>query len=408
MMFIAIFYGNNHSKQTMEQHQMKIVFLGVTGFPYKVGAEIVRIRLLAKALSENGGLIFAISRKCFSSNKRIPKVGHINLVTYIFAAGKPKEKVGRLKKALLNIKGTALEIIMLKRLKIDAAILSSRDFWLLLHYKLWSMILGYKIILNYTELNSALRNRNKNPIKVLNDRLFEKYAFKLLDGIMPISEMLAILAIKQNPGISFYKIPVLVDFTEFVKTHDIHEKYFIYCGRTSYFYIIDFIIKAFDFIQDSSIRLKFVLYGRGKDSERIKAEILQSPKRDLIDVYSELEYGELINLYLNAIGLLIPLKSILKDKARFPHKIGEYSATGRPIITTNIGEIKYYFTDMQNALVAESFDFQLYAEKMEYAINHPETMTTIGDNAKQTGLKYFDYKKHGYPLMQFIEKTVRQ
>jgi glycosyltransferase involved in cell wall biosynthesis len=94
----------------------------------------------------------------------------------------------------------------------------------------------------------------------------------------------------------------------------------------------------------------------------------------------------------------------LKDEARFPHKIGEYTAANRPIITTDFGEIKYYFKDMENALIADQFDPLLYAGKMEFAMNHPEIMKTIVENARLTGLKYFHYKNHGIALRKFIEK----
>ena len=53
-------------------------------------------------------------------------------------------------------------------------------------------------------------------------------------------------------------------------------------------------------------------------------------------------------MYKNATAHLIPLSNSIQDTARFPNKISEYLASAKPIITTDVGEIKHYFKDMDN------------------------------------------------------------
>ena len=77
------------------------------------------------------------------------------------------------------------------------------------------------------------------------------------------------------------------------------------------------------------------------------------------------------NYYKNAKALLIPLRPITQDEARFPHKIGEYLASGNPAISTNYGEIKHYFKDQETMLIADSYQINDFAGKMQYILDFP-------------------------------------
>ena len=76
-------------------------------------------------------------------------------------------------------------------------------------------------------------------------------------------------------------------------------------------------------------------------------------------MFSNLTNRALNDLYKNAIALLIPLRPTLQDEARFPHKIGEYLASGNPVISTNYGEVKHYFQDGHDMLIASRYDKEL-------------------------------------------------
>ncbi|HEX9007231.1 MAG TPA: glycosyltransferase, partial [Bacteroidota bacterium] len=80
----------------------------------------------------------------------------------------------------------------------------------------------------------------------------------------------------------------------------------------------------------------------------------------------------------DAYGLLIPLRPTDQDRARFPHKIGEYCGASRPVITTNIGEIAYRFTNGLNAFVAEHYDLAEYAAAIEDCLSDPSRADAVG------------------------------
>ena len=107
--------------------------------------------------------------------------------------------------------------------------------------------------------------------------------------------------------------------------------------------------------------------------------------------------------YRQALALLIPLRDTIQDRARFPHKIGEYLASGVPIVTTRYGEIEHYFTDGENAIVSKSYDLQEYADKMKYVLDYPAEARKIGEKGRELGKQIFDYRKQGTSLLNFIQ-----
>ena len=67
-------------------------------------------------------------------------------------------------------------------------------------------------------------------------------------------------------------------------------------------------------------------------------------------------------------------------------------ASGNPVISTSYGEMKYYFTDEINILLAKSYDKDLFAEKMQFVLENPELARKIGCEGKKEAMKLFDYR----------------
>jgi glycosyltransferase involved in cell wall biosynthesis len=93
-----------------------------------------------------------------------------------------------------------------------------------------------------------------------------------------------------------------------------------------------------------------------------------------------------------------------EDKARFPHKISEYCASGRPIIVNKVGEINNYF-DNTNAYLCSGYDEQEFADAMQKIISEPEQANIIARKSYETGYVVFNYKTYSNSLISlFIEK----
>ncbi|MGB8491608.1 MAG: glycosyltransferase, partial [Bacteroidales bacterium] len=114
-------------------------------------------------------------------------------------------------------------------------------------------------------------------------------------------------------------------------------------------------------------------------------------------VTTRIPYNELVRLYKTAAALIIPLRNKDQDRARFPHKLGEYCASARPIITDRVGEICNYF-DETNSYLCQDYDKLEFSKAMINVLEYPEQAGRIGRNGYLTGLKHFNYSSYSKNL----------
>lgn len=386
-----------------------VVYLGCPGFPYGL-AEIQKIILISKSLVFTGNHVTVINNKGEHNQKNHPDLqvtGEYQGIEYVYTSGEQFRNPDFIKRNILKIKGIINEFLFLRKRKkenkLDVAILSTHSFNAVLYYRILSRIIGFKVILNYVEFYSGVKKSWNQPRKWANDELFDKVGPSLSDGILPISEFLINHLNKVVPGKPYLKIPGLTEFERY-NGIEIKEgpKYFLFCGAASYREVIEFVIDAYSEMNNTSIFLYIVTNGTAEAVNGIKDYANSKPQKDFIKFFSKLSEKDLFTNYKNASALLIPLRNTFQDIARFPHKFGEYLGSGNPVITTNYGEVRKYFRDKENMLIAETYDVKQYAEKMQYVLDNPAQVKQIGINGRQTALPLFDYKAKAPEIDEFI------
>ncbi len=394
----------------MSEIKPHIVFLGQDGYPCGL-AEIQKIRLIARSLVLAGCDVTIVNRlwilgKC-PDNFTAEKSGTFEGVDYTFACGTPFRPHRFIERTLRRIISVLNEIKILWRLnkkrRIESAIISIGSFWDVLYYWIISRLFSFTIVLTITELFTQMR-RIKNPIIYFDAWLVDKFAFRIVDGNLPINEFFIERIKTYRKGKPYLKVPVLVDLSRFdgIKREP-YEKYLLFCGSLAYLEVIKFIINAFDYCHTTDeIFLYFVVNGSPIHFLGLKSIISNSKRRGFIRVFSNLSEQELSRLYVNAYALLIPIRPNLQDKARFPHKIGEYCASGRPIITTNYGEIRTYFEHSKTAIITSSYSETEYANVIDLTLSNSNLADEVGMNGKHLAEKEFDYKLYGEKIKHFI------
>jgi glycosyltransferase involved in cell wall biosynthesis len=285
---------------------------------------------------------------------------------------------------------------------VNIMVISTLDVHEMVFHYLLARIFAYTLVMNYVEYSPAVCK--KNSIKdTLNRVLFEKYAVNAVDGILAISDFLLLTAKRIKPQAKVLKIPVMCDFNKFEEEQVRTESsYFLYCGSTAYIDVCKFVLRSFDLLHNQSINLHLVLNGPESELSRCR-QLIQGIRRCAhVKMFTNLPYSDLVRQYKNATGLLIPLRPNEQDRARFPHKIGEYTASRKPIITTDIGEIPRYFKDGQSAYIAQGYDQRNYAEQMQKVLSDPSSARRIADAAWRVGYENFHYQQHIASLSSFM------
>jgi len=385
-----------------------ILTIGISGFPYLKAAPVIKCLYINKAFAEAGfntlvlntePLINGLPRQEYILSGNYEGVNYQSLTGFFRTGSKIKRKAVRVFSGLF-------EFFFLIRynfkLKVDVVLFfTNGSFFKLVYYHLLSRIFRFKTVLVYHEYRSDFGYRQKNKLTKFNDNAFDKYFINFVDGVFPISEFLIEHINKKNKNKPFLKIPPLTDFNLFDVKISNNENYFLFCGSAGFQEIIEFIIIAFEKVQTSYL-LYLVCSGSKAELSVLNAKIAASTKKQSIKLFSDISEDELIKLYINSKGLLIPLKNDLRDRARFPQKTSEYTASGAPIISTKFGEIEYYFTDNVNALIADDFDVNLFAKKIQYVVDEPQKAIEIGKAGKILGREIFNYASYTGKVKEFV------
>jgi glycosyltransferase involved in cell wall biosynthesis len=392
--------------------QKSIVYLGYSSFPYGL-AEVQKMILISKALLHTDNKVTVICRNGTHKKLQYPELKAEDVfegIEFIYASGSCFRNSNFFKRRVFEIKGKINEMGILIRMKkkgqLDYAILSTRKFSSILYYVMLSKIIGFKTILNYVEFYSAIRGDRFRIFRIIQNKALDSYAPRLVNAIFPISDFLIQHISKVAPGRKYFKIPVLTDFEKYKNINTSKtEPYFLFCGDVVYKEVVFFLINSYSLLKsNNSHRLYLVINGNREDIKQVENFILEKPDSHSIKLFSGLGETELYTLYKNSRALLIPLRPTLQDAARFPHKTGEYLASGNPVISTNYGEMKVYFRDRETMLLADEYDMTLFAQKMQFIIDHPEEARAIGENGKARAAELFDFKKIAPALNNFLKE----
>lgn len=383
----------------------RTIYVGYPGFP-KGFAQVQRQMLIAKGLAEKGCTVLVLSRYGNhekKTNSWIKPKGVYNNVEYKFCSGNPFRSESFLIRNILKIKGFFIEFLTIIRQKkkhnANILLITTNTFRGIVYYTLLAKILGLYSVVDQVEYWSA----HKKGLKKRIDSYFnDNYYGFFPDKAIVISNYLREKLKKQNPNIPVIKIPAICDFSKFsnnsIKKNEAY--YFLFCGSANYFEIIKFILDSFNMLK-SNTHLVLVISGNKQWIDRVTKYInINNIKK--VFIQSNIPYNDLIFLYENSLALLIPIRPNLQDISRFPHKLGEYTASKRPIISTDLGEVSVYFKDGENAFLSNEYNKTKFSNKMQEVIEYPEKREKIAIHSYETGIREFDYQKNTSRLYEFL------
>ena len=384
---------------------MYIIHIGISGFP-QGNAEIQRIRFTFKSLllaGFNAVIINKASLHQSGSSKHVSKFDGIVFVNTSIKARRPNSFILR---SLNKLSGFIFEFNFLfkKRNQIRAAIFYSPSFWELMYYSFLSQILNFKLVIQYVEFRSSIPSR-KQLFTRLNDFLFDNYCFFLCDGIFVISEFLKTQVLKKKPALPFLKLPAITDFDTFnISPASAYSKYLMYCGTNQYLDVVIFIIDIFERLRENEIyngNLLLIVSGQNNANVKIIENRIAKSKYALSFIVKK-NVPDIAELYVGASLLFIPLRKTTQDIARFPHKISEYTASKVAFVSTNVGDVSYYFKNGVSAVLADEYSVDSYYDAIVEYLASQTKVQEIGEKGYEIGMNNFNYKAYSEKLRIFF------
>jgi glycosyltransferase involved in cell wall biosynthesis len=378
---------------------LNVVFLGTgAGFGYSFAATNTKTEFMARGLVEQGGRVTIINSivGCSCVNRRTV-LHYANLCDVISYPKKGSQIISWLKN-LSDLKNDLKSLY--ESSKKNVVILESPDYHIYKVYCFFARKFGYKIAVISHEWLPTVKSIHffRKPSAYL----YTKNFGYLADGILPISEYIIKKIKKFNKP--YLKIPVIAEFNG-IQEGNTSSNYFVYCVYAAYSRVILPLIDAFISYQNmerNNQKLVLVLAGSDSQVQVIVQHIEQMKGGDVVKVKRNIPYCELISLYKNALGLIIPLDpSSEQDHARFSQKIAEYSSTSTPIITCGVGETEFYFRDKESAFFC-NYNPEGFIDAFRWISLHPNLAKNIGKNGYKVGEMFFNYKIVGLQLADFL------
>ncbi|SDM55455.1 glycosyltransferase [Kriegella aquimaris] len=375
---------------------MNIIYIGANGFPFGM-ATIQRQLLIAKGFVLQGNSCLVLSKfGLIDKDEKVVRKGKAEGVDYLCAspiAYRPSNFFLRSANKILGFFLETYYIIKHRKSNTKNILFTVRtSFFSTVYYRLLSFILGYKYI---GDINEALGD---NKDASLNDKLFDSYNKYLYDGVLLISDS---LMDSYNNNIPRLKIPVICDISKLDEINKIELEgvNLLYCASAAYLDTLKFVIEVIE-KADSDLNLILIVSGSKSQMKIVNQLIKEARNTSKIHLKSRIDYGELIGLYKGADLLLIPLPEIEQHKARFPHKIAEYTACKTPFMSNKWGEVVNYFSN-DNSFLVDSYTVDDYVHKLNSVIIADNQ--TLADKAYEISKANFDYKILSTKIDEFLK-----
>ena len=110
---------------------------------------------------------------------------------------------------------------------------------------------------------------------------------------------------------------------------------------------------------------------------------------------------ELLPYYLASTDVLaLPLKDNLFNKTRWPNKIGEYMACGRPVVVSDVGNIAGIVREHGTGLTAGN-DAVDFSSKLKTLLSNPDLAENMGKKARKLACSEYSWALQSAKLEEF-------
>lgn len=269
-------------------------------------------------------------------------------------------------------------------------------------------VIGYKIIFDCVEnMNSSIEKSRYLKISNLLNKLFcsKKFLQKNIDGISVITDRL-VAKFDQAKGVKLVKVPISADlFITKRKQRFGHPITFLYAGTFGEKEGLEYLINAFVLAHNRyKNKIRLLLLGSCK-TERINE--LKSLIPEDIPIFfcgrvNDEEYSEKL---INADILCMTRNNTEFANYGFPYKLGEYLATGNPVIATDVSEVGLFLKNKKNAILVPPEDENELFNAMRFCIENTIQVLEIGWDGRKVCDKFFNPKRNSkifYDLLKSV------
>jgi glycosyltransferase involved in cell wall biosynthesis len=386
-----------------------LIFTGGYGFP--IGdAYTNRILAFARGFVDNGCKVTLLIIYPGRNNQAEVR-GRMDGFEYIFCAGLKRPDNWLLRK-LVGIKGIVnmvREIMHIHRsIPVDGILTFSQNFSQNFPVYLWSRISKTVFVRENNEFPRKVLRRGHSRLNWF-DRLFFSFVNRFYDGLIYISSTLVdfnkpLLRISMPVEV----VPIIVDTNRFVVPDTDRKPWITYCGNLfGEKDGVTILIEAFSLIHQSFTDFKLVLIGNTSNATefgKLKHRTEELGIAEKVVFTGFVHRNEIPGLLQKSSLLVLARPDNIQAKGGFPTKLGEYLATGRPVLVTATSDIPRYICHGINGYLAQPGSANDFAEKMKTILSDYTAAEQVGLEGKKLTETHFNNSWQSRRIIHFINQ----
>lgn len=297
-----------------------------------------------------------------------------------------------------------------KEHKYDFVITICNSLFLLYPVAWTCKSIGAKMLMEKSEFPFVLMRDGqeiKSGWRKIYGEWWNKMVGRILDGMIVMT----------NPLLDYYKtrlksnckmvhIPMTVDASRFLipKEETEYGDYIAYCGNmTGNKDGVENLLEAFASVEKKYPDIKLLLIGGANSPERMNE--LKDMVKDMglknVIFYGRAPREEMPRLLTNAKMLCLARPTTTQAMYGFPTKLGEYLATGNPVVVTAVGDIPRYLND-SNSFIVKADDNSAFSNRMQEVLSDYDNALKIGARGKELALKVFNAEEQSKVLHEWL------
>lgn len=266
-------------------------------------------------------------------------------------------------------------------------------------------LMGYRVVFDIVEDNTYIEEKLTlgGKVKWLGGEVLDRFFLGLADGMVVISTYLeGLYRGKLARSVPLRLIPISARCEERGRAgREPGPMKIVYAGSFAKKDGIEQLLDAFEKVHEEKGNCLLMLSGAGANLKLYQPRIAAHPA---IRYVGYLEDAEFYRFLQQADVLCVTRTGSAYANAGFPFKLGEYLATGKPVIVSDVGDVKSYLKHMEDAIIIEPGNAEAIAGALAYCIDHPETIGLIGRSGEEKCRRYFDPEANGAILLELIER----
>lgn len=395
---------------------MHIVITGTGfGFPDGTGATS-RVLALAKGLAENGATVEVFMPKP-SENERSGErnanlKGTYEGIRFEYTCGQRLASRTRWGALFLYLKGlwrACRAIHKSHRIaKVDAILLwYPENLISFFVFRALATLIGASLIAEKCEFPFVYSHKT---IRVRATMWFNDHVtYRMLDGVIVISEYLwDFFSARVSAKAKLIHVPILVDMGEFdivADNLDRVDKRIMYCGNLDNEGEVKTLLQSFALVAGHFPKWMLHVIGDVRDeaqNSELTQLIVNIGLHGRVVLLGHHPRREIPRLLVNGDIMALPRADGVFSRAGFPTKVGEYLATGKPVVVTRIGEVDRYLEDHINAYLVPPGNIRAFADALQCVMANPEEAQEVGQRGREVAQRAFSCQTHGKRIIEYI------